>query len=172
MKTLMRSVALGLVLAGGMPALMAEEDAKSLPTLLIKGEVVSLDTNDLTAILLKVRDRYGFETPLYLTQETAVTQGDATLDPAGLEIGAAVEVEYNFDVNTAKRHAVAVRLEAPEAAEEPSALEGALPAPAPGIEMAAEAGDVAEAQEAAPAEQAESAAESAASEEDVSPVGP
>ena len=94
----------------------AEEGTKSLPTLLIKGEVVSLDTNDPTANLLKVKDRYGFETPIFLTTETKVTQGEEPLTVANLATGTMVEVEYNFDINTAKRHAVSVKVSAPPAA--------------------------------------------------------
>ena len=105
-------------------AMAAEGDAKALPTLLIKGEVISLDTNDPTVTLLKVKDRYGFETPIFVTADTKVTQGDAATALSSVTSGAAVEVEYNFDVNTAKRHAVSVKLAAvPQAAP-------AVPAPA------------------------------------------
>ena len=106
----------------------AEEGAKALPTLLIKGEVVSLDANDPTANLLKVKDRYGFETPIFLTPDTKVTQGDAPFTVANLAAGTMVEVEYNFDINTAKRHAVSVKVNAP-AATPPAAM--AAPAAAP-----------------------------------------
>jgi len=88
----------------------AEEGIKALPTLLIKGEVVSLDTNDPSANLLTVKDRYGFETLIYLTQETKVTQADAAIDTSTLVAGTSVEVEYNFDVNTAKRHGVSIKV--------------------------------------------------------------
>ena len=98
-------------------ALFAEEATKALPTLLIKGEVVSLDTSDPAATLLKVKDRYGFETPIFLSSETKVMQGDATVALSGLTTGSKVEVEYNFDVNTAKRHAVSVKLAASTPAE-------------------------------------------------------
>ena len=118
MKSVAR-VALGMVLAGALPmtALFAEQEVKSLPTLLIKGEVVSVDANDPAAVLLKVKDRYGFETPIYLMQETKISQGETALKATDLAAGTAVEVEYNFDVNTAKRHAVSVKIAAPKAAE-------------------------------------------------------
>ena len=47
-------VALAVVSATAAPFVWAEEGSKTLPTLLIKGEVVSLDSNDPTATLLKV----------------------------------------------------------------------------------------------------------------------
>jgi len=104
---------------------------KALPTLLIKGEVVSLDTTDPSANLLKVKDRYGFETPIILNQETKITQGEATASPTALNAGTPVEVEYNFDVNTAKRHAVTVKVSTPSAtAAAPAAIEPAIPAAA------------------------------------------
>ena len=110
-------------------AMAAEGEAKALPTLLIKGEVVSLDTNDPTGNLLKVKDRYGFETPIFVTAETKVTQGDAATALSSVTTGSPVEVEYNFDVNTAKRHAVSVKLAAaPQAAPAASVL---TPAEAP-----------------------------------------
>ena len=71
-----RGVGYGLALALLMPTaavLAAEAGTKALPTLLIKGEVVSLDTNDPSGTLLKVKDRYGFETPIFLTTDTKVT---------------------------------------------------------------------------------------------------
>ena len=110
-----RGIVQGLVVAGllvaGIPAVMAaEEGAKTLPTLLIKGEVVSVDATDAAAPLLKVKDRYGFETPIYLAQATKITKGDQALQAGDLAQGTAVEVEYNFDINTAKRHAVSVKV--------------------------------------------------------------
>ncbi|MBI4322814.1 MAG: hypothetical protein HY596_00900 [Candidatus Omnitrophica bacterium] len=93
----------------------AEEAQRTLPTLLIKGEVVSVDASDPQAALLKVKDRYGFETPIYLSTNTKIAQGDQTLTAADLAAGRAVEVEYNFDINTAKRHAVNVAVSAPAA---------------------------------------------------------
>ena len=93
----------------------AEEAQRTLPTLLIKGEVVSVDTSDSQATLLKVKDRYGFETPIYLSGNTKIAQGDQTLTAANLAAGTAVEVEYNFDINTAKRHAVNVTVSVPAA---------------------------------------------------------
>ena len=115
-------LAVAVTLAGTSvaPAVFAQdakqpEAPRTLPTLLIKGEVVSVDTNDPAATLLKVKDRYGFETPIYLSQETKIAQGDQMLAVADLKNGTAVEVEYNFDINTAKRHAVKVTVSAPAA---------------------------------------------------------
>ena len=107
-------------------------EGKTLPTLLIKGEVVSIDTADPNATLLKVKDRYGFETPIFLAPETKITQGDQTLTAANLATGTAVEVEYNFDVNTAKRHAVSVKLAQPAT---PAAEVSSAPAAAPAAPM-------------------------------------
>ena len=108
---------------------MAQESARTLPTLLIKGEVVSVDSNDPAASLLKVKDRYGFETPIYLTPETKIAQGDQMLTVSSLTPGAAVEVEYNFDINTAKRHGVKVMVSGPATTE--AAVSSAVPAMAP-----------------------------------------
>ena len=113
------------------PASFAQESPKPLPTLLIKGEVVSVDTNDPTAVLLKVKDRYGFETPIYLSQETKIAQGDQALTTADLSVGAAVEVEYNFDINTAKRHAVNVAVSAPPATATPAPAAPEVPVSGP-----------------------------------------
>ena len=124
-------VGYGVVFALLLPTaavLAAEAEAKALPTLLIKGEVVSLDTNDPSGTLLKVKDRYGFETPIFLTTDTKVIQGDAASAISSVTPGEAVEVEYNFDVNTAKRHAVSVKVAAAPAA--PSAVAPAAAAPA------------------------------------------
>ena len=115
------SVAIACLGAAATPAMGAEESAKALPTLLIKGEVVSLDTNDPSAVLLKVKDRYGFETPIYLAPQTKIAKGDQTLAAADLKPGTAVEVEYNFDINTAKRQAASVKLSPPATAATPSA---------------------------------------------------
>lgn len=158
MKSAWFNIALGVALAGGVAvsSARAEDGMKALPTLLIKGEVVSLDATDPAASLLKVKDRYGFETPIFLTSETKITQGDAPLAPSNLAAGTAVEVEYNFDVNTAKRHAVSVKVPAPAAepaaaapaapaAQEPAAVEPAPAAaaePAPAAEPAAPAAPV------------------------------
>ena len=102
MKSALLRGVVGLLLAAGLPvsAVFAEGEAatKTLPTLLIKGEVVSLDAADPSATLLKVKDRYGFETPIYLTPETKVTQGDQAATVESLGQGTAVEVEYNFDI--------------------------------------------------------------------------
>ncbi len=108
MKHVARMLALGLVLAAGQ--VFAEEDAKNLPTLLIKGKVVSLDTADPAANLMKVKDRYGFETPIFLTDQTKYLQGETEATKDGVAVEASVEVEYNFDINTAKRYAVMVKL--------------------------------------------------------------
>lgn len=135
----------GMVLAGTVSAAIvsAEEEPKSLPTLLIKGEVVSLNTADPSATLLTVKDRYGFETPIYLAPETTVTQGEAMFEVANLTSGSGVEVEYNFDVNTAKRRAVSVKVMQPSAtasAAAPAAAPAAMPAEAaPVVAPAAEA---------------------------------
>lgn len=107
------------------PAVSAEEPQKTLPTLLIKGEVVSVDTNDPAATLLKVKDRYGFETPIYLSQETKVAQGEQAVPASNLGAGTPVEVEYNFDINTAKRHAVNVKV------SQPAGASSSTPAPTP-----------------------------------------
>lgn len=114
------------------------EDGKALPTLLIKGEIVSVDSTDPGAMLVKVKDRYGFETPIFLQQDTKVSQGDASVSPSNLSTGTPVEVEYNFDVNTAKRHAVSVKVApAAQAAEAPVAPVAAPAAPAAPADPAA-----------------------------------
>ena len=136
---------LGFALVGGVGvSAVSAEGGKTLPTLMIKGEVVSLDTNDPAANLLKVKDRYGFETPIYLTPETKIMQGEATQPVSSLSAGTSVEVEYNFDVNTAKRHAVSVKVAnaaapAAETATEPQgapASEAAAPVVMPATEDA------------------------------------
>ena len=144
------------VLAAGLPVLgvSAEEGIKALPTLLIKGEVVSLDTTDPAATLLKVKDRYGFETPIFLSSETKINRGTEAAASTSLTSGTPVEVEYNFDVNTAKRHAVSVKLASPVAAEAPAAAAPAAPA-APAAETPAAAAP------AAPATEEPAAAQSA-----------
>ncbi len=135
----MKSSAWKMVLAGVLasgvcaaPA-FAEDGMKALPTLLIKGEVVSVDMSDPAANLLKVKDRYGFETPIFLTQETKVTQADAAVSPSSLQAGTAVEVEYNFDVNTANRHAVSVKVAGAQAAA-PAPAAPTVVEPAPVVE--------------------------------------
>lgn len=154
----MRSTRVGLVfgvlLACAGAAQAAEEIAsKALPTLLIKGEVVSVDANDPAATLLKVKDRYGFETPIFLTSETRVMQGSAAAATSSLSAGAPVEVEYNFDVNTAKRHAVSVKLTTPGEAAAPAPAATVTPAaPEPAAANEGQAGEpVAEPDMAAPA---------------------
>ena len=121
------------VLAAGLPVVgvSAEEGIKALPTLLIKGEVVSLDTTDPAATLLKVKDRYGFETPIFLSSDTKINRGTEAAASTSLTSGTPVEVEYNFDVNTAKRHAVSVKLATPAAVEAPAAAAPAAPAATP-----------------------------------------
>ncbi len=110
----MPKMMLAAALMASLPvSVFAEPDAKVLPTLLIKGEVVSLETGDPAAPVLKVKDRYGFETPIFLGEATKITQGDSALTSSNLTAGTPVEVEYNFDVNTAKRHAVSVKLTTP-----------------------------------------------------------
>lgn len=118
MQRVMRTVALSVCLASGLsfPLAQAQETEKPLPTLLIKGEVVSLDTDEQDVTLIGVRDRYGFETPIFLTGETKFLEGDAEVSKDRLEMGAQVAVEYNFDINTAKRYAVLLRLPVPETA--------------------------------------------------------
>lgn len=148
----------------------AEEAQRTLPTLLIKGEVVSVDTSDPQAALLKVKDRYGFETPIYLSSNTKIAQGDQTLTAANLAAGRAVEVEYNFDINTAKRHAVNVAVSAPAAtaAATPTAAATTAAAPVAVAPVApAAAAPVAATPEAAPAASApaQPAAASATSEQ-------
>ena len=149
MKSVLARVVLGVVLGSGLsaPWASAEEGAKALPTLLIKGEVVSADSTDPQAVLLKVRDRYGFETPIFVTSESKVLQGDAEIPIAQVASGSSVEVEYNFDVNTAKRQAVSVKVtQAKTQAAEPAAPV------APAAESAAPAAEPA-APEAAPADE-------------------
>ncbi len=122
---------IGAALVSGLTSLVqaAEEtETKPLPTLLIKGEVESVDANDPSAVLVKVKDRYGFVTPIFVTPEASVTQGEEAAAAASLTTGMAVEVEYNFDVNTAKRHAVSVKIAAPTPT---AAASPAVPAPAP-----------------------------------------
>ena len=140
MKSVLSRVALGIILTGGVSAsaLAAEEASKPLPVLLIKGEIVSLDTNDPAAALLKVKDRYGFETPIYVTPEATIAQGETAVPITGLTTGTSVDVEYNFDVNTAKRHAVSVKLAASVPAPT-QAVAAPAPAVAPAAEMAAPA---------------------------------
>jgi len=133
MKSAVARLVLGIALVGGVSsaALAAEESAKALPTLLIKGEVVSLDSSDSAAALLKVKDRYGFETPIYLESATKIMQGEAVVPATSLSAGTPVEVEYNFDVNTAKRHAVSVKVTpAVPAAATPAPVTPAVPAAA------------------------------------------
>ena len=139
MKARLARVVFATVLAAGLPiaGASAEDGIKTLPTLLIKGEVVSLDTTDPAANLLKVKDRYGFETPIFLTSETKIARGTETAAANALTAGTPVEVEYNFDVNTAKRHAVSVKVATPAAEAAPAAA--AAPAvPGAASEMPAE----------------------------------
>lgn len=137
MNSAVRSMLFGAILATGLPVSAlhaAEGESKALPTLLIKGEIVSVDTSDPTATLIKVKDRYGFETPIFLKTETKITQGDAALSASALSSGNTVEVEYNFDVNTAKRHAVSVKVAAAAQAAAPAApAAAATPPEAPAV---------------------------------------
>lgn len=137
MRSSVKRLLLAGVLASALPALAvrAEGEAKALPTLVIKGEVVSVDSSDPSAVLLKVKDRYGFETPIYLKADTKIAQGDSPIAVSNLTSGNEVEVEYNFDVNTAKRHAVSVKLKPAAAPSEPAA---SAPAEAPAAAPAAE----------------------------------
>ena len=122
-------IAAGLV--GASIASASAEDAKSLPTLLIKGEVVSVDTADPATPLLKVKDRYGFETPIYLSQSAKIAQGDQALTSSDLTPGKTVEVEYNFDITTAKRQAVNVKVVTPTASASIPAASAAASTAAP-----------------------------------------
>ena len=161
MKSTLVRFALGIALAGGICAssVRAENGTKTLPTLLIKGEVVSVDANDPSATLLKVKDRYGFETPIFVTPETKISQGEAAQTIASLAAGTPVEVEYNFDINTAKRHAVSVKV----VAQAPAAPSAAPAAEAP----AAPASPMVSAPAAAPA-----SPESAAAAQPAAPAAP
>ena len=127
------TLALLLLGAAASPLAQAVEEApKTLPTLIIKGEVVSVDANDPTVTVLKVKDRYGFETPIQLIGDTKIAQGEHALKTSDLTPGSAVEVEYNFDINTAKRHAV--RVEVSQAAPAAAAPAPAAEAPAAAAE--------------------------------------
>lgn len=171
----MRSIVKGLLLAGvfslALPlAVRAEGEAKALPTLVIKGEVVSVDSSDPAAVLLKVKDRYGFETPIYLKSDTKVTQGDSPIAVTTLASGNEVEVEYNFDVNTAKRHAVSVKLKpAAAAAEQAPATPEAAPA-APAATPAAEQPAASAPAVAAPAAAGQAAPSAPATEQSAAPA--
>ena len=148
----------------------SEGEGKALPTLLIKGEVVSVDANDPNGTLLKVKDRYGFETPIFLTAETKVMQGDAASTVSSVAPGVPVEVEYNFDVNTAKRHAVAVKV-APAAPAAPA--ESAAPAAAaPAMPEAAPAASAAPEASSAPAATPEAASSAAPAMPEAAPAAP
>ncbi len=152
MKSVASRFLLGVVLASGLVGSAAAEDPKALPTLLIKGEVVSMDSSDPAAPLLKVKDRYGFETPIFLTGDTKISQGESALTISNLSAGTPVEVEYNFDVNTAKRHAVTVKLPAAPAAADaaPVADAAALAIEAASAEAPEAAGIIEPAAPAAP----------------------
>lgn len=170
MSSTVRSIVLGIVLAGSLPAvgaLAAEtEAAKPLPTLLIKGEIVSVDSSDAAATLIKVKDRYGFETPIYLKSETKITQADAPATISALTSGTSAEVEYNFDVNTAKRHAVSVKIAAAKAeTPAPAAEAPAAPAAEPAAAPAPEAIAAPAPEAAAPAAEAPAAPEAPAAAE-------
>ena len=137
MKSVGRCIVLGLVLAGMFGSAVSAQEGRVLPTLLIRGDVVSLDVADPSAILLTVKDRYGFETPIYLGEETAITEGENSIEQAALTSGTTVEVEYNFDVNTAKRHAVSVNVVSPVVAAATVAEEVPVAEAAPEAEVPA-----------------------------------
>ena len=102
---------IALMIGGSSVALIAEaETLKAQPTLLTRGEVVSKDANDPAATLLNVKDRCGPELPIFLTEKTQVTQGDVRVASSNLAAGALVEVEYSFNVDTSKRHAISVKI--------------------------------------------------------------
>ncbi len=123
-----------LAMAAATPVLCAEETTRALPTLLIKGEVVSVDTNDPTVTLIKVKDRYGFETPIYVTSDAKITKGDQMLAAASLAAGTPVEVEYNFDINTARRHAAMIKITTPTAtASTPASAQPSPASPEPAV---------------------------------------
>ena len=129
MKALALRIALGFALGVVLtPSVQAQQSTKALPTLLIKGDIVSLDQTDPAATLLTVKDRYGFETPIYLSAETALSRGEQAVDMGTLNAGTTVEVEYNFDVNTAKRHAVTVKVAEPAAEAAPAEPAAEVPA--------------------------------------------
>ena len=140
MKACWARVVFATVLAAGLPiaGASAEDGIKTLPTLLIKGEVVSLDATDPAANLLKVKDRYGFETPIFLTSETKINKGADTEPASSLTAGTPVEVEYNFDVNTAKRHAVSVKVATPAAEAAPATSAAPMAVPGAASDMPAE----------------------------------
>lgn len=120
-----------LAVAATTPVGFAEETTKALPTLLIKGEVVSVDTNDPTVTLIKVKDRYGFETPIYVTSDAKIAKGDQMLTAANLAAGTPVEVEYNFDINTARRHAATIKVTTPTATASSPAAQASPASPEP-----------------------------------------
>ena len=107
----------GFAVAVSLPVsiVWAEEASKPIPTLLIKGEVLSFDTHDPSATVLTVKDRYGFETPILVSPETKIKRGDQVMGASDVTSGANVEVEYTFDINTAKRHAISVAVVIPQA---------------------------------------------------------
>ena len=157
MTCLVRGVALGVILAVGMssPLARAQEPERTLPTLLIKGEVVSLDADDPSATLIKVKDRYGFETPIFVTGQTKFFQGEAEVLKDSLQVELPVEVEYNFDINTAKRYAVVVKLPAVEGAAAATLIPAPeVPPPAAGDEAAEASVEASASTEAASEEEA------------------
>ena len=120
MRWAMAVALVGAVVAPGVRAEDAAGVAKPLPTLRIKGKVESVAKDDPAAVLLKVTDRYGFQTPIYVSSDTQIMKGQtaATLDD--VKTGDAVEVEYNFDINTAKRHGKKIGIESTETASTPA----------------------------------------------------
>jgi hypothetical protein len=150
-RTLRWGGVLAVAVAGACPSWAVEDAGQALPTLLIKGEIVSTDTNDPSVALIKVKDRYGFETPIYLAPDAKMTGEAGPVTLAALTPGVPVEVEYNFDINTAKRHAVSVKLSdaaAPAPAQPPEAAAPASAAASP--QPAAAAAPAGESKEALP----------------------
>ena len=126
-------MALTVLIAGfGAPrAVLALEEARTLPTLLIKGEVISIDIKDANGTLIKVKDRYGFETPIYVTGQTKFFEGETEVLKDKLAEAQEVEVEYSFDINTAKRYAVSMKLPLSEEDETASTFVPTPEAPEP-----------------------------------------
>ena len=116
MRRALLGIVLGVSLVGGvaMTDLFSQEDMTSLPTLLIKGEVIALEPSDQST-LLTLKDRYSLDPDIYLSDNTKVLRGAEVLTLTDLSVGMEVEVEYDFDINTAKRYALSVKVPAPEA---------------------------------------------------------
>lgn len=136
---ILSAVIFGVII--GAQGVGAETARKPIPTLLIKGEIVEMDTSDTSSIQMVLQDRYEFQTPLFLDKTATITQGETELGISQLREGLEVEVEYNFDVNTAKRHVVSIQLteEVPVNLTQPDAdMESSPePPPAPPVVMSA-----------------------------------